>query len=74
MTHKLILHVGAPKTGTSHMQDLLFRNPDALAAIQAQTWQDGRLRTVTLGSLGSFRVDSQTTGTGDGTTQLGGIG
>ena len=32
MTHKLILHVGAPKTGTSHMQDLLFRNPDALAA------------------------------------------
>ena len=32
MTHKLFLHVGAPKTGTSAMQDLLFRNPDVLAA------------------------------------------
>jgi hypothetical protein len=32
VTHKLLLHVGTPKTGTSHMQDLLFRNPDALAA------------------------------------------
>jgi two-component system, OmpR family, sensor histidine kinase TrcS len=32
---------------------------DVIAAINAQRWQDGRLRTVTLGSLGSFRVDSQ---------------
>jgi two-component system, OmpR family, sensor histidine kinase TrcS len=33
--------------------------PDVVAAIKAQPWQDDRLRTVTLGSLGSFRVDSQ---------------
>ena len=39
--------------------------PDVVAAIKAQPWQDGRLRTVTLGSLGSFRVDSQTTGADD---------
>ena len=31
MTHKLLLHVGAPKTGTSFVQDLLFHNPKALA-------------------------------------------
>lgn len=28
---KLILHVGTPKTGTSHLQDVLFRNRDVLA-------------------------------------------
>ena len=32
MTHrKVIVHVGAPKTGTSYVQDLLFSNRDALA-------------------------------------------
>jgi two-component system, OmpR family, sensor histidine kinase TrcS len=35
---------------------------DAVAAIKAQPWQDGRLSTVTLGSLGSFRVESQSAG------------
>ena len=39
--------------------------PDVVAAIKAQPWQDGRLRTVTLGSLGSFRVDSQAAGPDD---------
>ena len=39
--------------------------PDAVAAIQNQPWEDGRLRTVTLGSLGSFRVESQTAADGD---------
>jgi hypothetical protein len=29
---KVILHVGAPKTGTSFVQDRLFHNPEALAA------------------------------------------
>jgi two-component system, OmpR family, sensor histidine kinase TrcS len=38
---------------------------DVVAAIKAQPWQDGRLRTVTLGSLGSFRVESQTAGPDD---------
>ena len=33
--------------------------PDVVAAIKTQTWQDDRLRTATLGSLGAFRVDSQ---------------
>ncbi|OIN78997.1 HAMP domain-containing histidine kinase [Mycobacterium malmoense] len=33
--------------------------PDVVAAVEAQTWQDGLPRTVTLGGLGSFRVDSQ---------------
>lgn len=28
---KLLLHVGTPKTGTSHLQDVLFRNRDVLA-------------------------------------------
>ncbi len=31
MTKKLLLHVGAPKTGTSALQDRLFHNPDPLA-------------------------------------------
>ena len=39
--------------------------PDAVAAIKAHHWQDGQLRTVRLGSLGSFRVDSQTVGPAD---------
>ncbi len=39
--------------------------PDVVAAIKAQPWQDGRLRTVTLGSLGSFRVDSESAGPDD---------
>ncbi|MGA8547590.1 MAG: HAMP domain-containing sensor histidine kinase [Mycobacterium sp.] len=38
---------------------------DVVAAIKAQPWQDGRLRTVALGSLGSFRVDSQSAGPDD---------
>jgi two-component system, OmpR family, sensor histidine kinase TrcS len=33
--------------------------PDVVAAIKTQPWQDDRLRTATLGSLGAFRVDSQ---------------
>ncbi len=32
MAEKVILHVGAPKTGTSFLQDRLFHNPDVLAA------------------------------------------
>ena len=32
MTRKVILHVGAPKTGTSYVQDLLFSHREALAA------------------------------------------
>jgi two-component system, OmpR family, sensor histidine kinase TrcS len=39
--------------------------PDAVAAIKAQPWQDDRLRTVTLGSLGSFLVDTQSAGAED---------
>ncbi len=31
-TRKVLVHVGAPKTGTSFVQDLLFTNRDALAA------------------------------------------
>jgi two-component system, OmpR family, sensor histidine kinase TrcS len=38
---------------------------DVVAAIKAQPWHDDRLRTATLGSLGSFRVDSQPVGTED---------
>ena len=38
---------------------------DAVAAIKAQPWQDGRLSTVTLGSLGSFLVDTQSAGAED---------
>ena len=30
MTRRVLLHVGTPKTGTSHLQDVLFRNRDAL--------------------------------------------
>ena len=26
MTKRVLLHVGTPKTGTSHLQDVLFRN------------------------------------------------
>jgi len=37
--------------------------PDTVAAIKAQHWQDGQLTTVTLGSLGSFRVETQSAGT-----------
>jgi hypothetical protein len=32
VTRKVILHVGAPKTGTSYVQDLLFSHREALAA------------------------------------------
>ncbi len=39
--------------------------PDVVAAVEAQPWQDGRLRTVKLGSLGSFRAESQSAGTDD---------
>ncbi len=36
--------------------------PDVVAAIEAQPWRDDIPRTVTLGSLGSFRVDSESAG------------
>ncbi|GGF47729.1 hypothetical protein GCM10011519_22220 [Marmoricola endophyticus] len=32
MARTVLLHVGVPKTGTSYVQDRLFRNPEALAA------------------------------------------
>ena len=32
MSRKVLLHVGTPKTGTSYLQDVLFRNREALAA------------------------------------------
>ncbi len=32
MSHKVLLHVGTPKTGTSYLQDVLFRNRETLAA------------------------------------------
>jgi two-component system sensor histidine kinase TrcS len=35
---------------------------DVVAAIKAQPWHDGELRTVKLGGLGSFRVSSQSAG------------
>ncbi|WP_299058287.1 hypothetical protein [uncultured Nocardioides sp.] len=31
MSHTVLLHVGTPKTGTSHLQDVLFRNRERLA-------------------------------------------
>ncbi len=31
MTKRVLLHVGTPKTGTSHLQDVLFRNQEKLA-------------------------------------------
>ena len=31
MTKRILLHVGTPKTGTSHLQDVLFRNRTRLA-------------------------------------------
>lgn len=39
--------------------------PDVVAAIEAQPWHDGLPRTANLGSLGSFRVDSQRAGQHD---------
>jgi two-component system sensor histidine kinase TrcS len=39
--------------------------PDVIAAIKAQPRHDGQLRTVTLGSLGSYRVSSQSAGPDD---------
>jgi two-component system, OmpR family, sensor histidine kinase TrcS len=36
--------------------------PDVVAAIEARSWSDGLPHTVTLGSLGSFRVDSESAG------------
>jgi len=32
MSQKVLLHVGTPKTGTSYLQDVLFRNREPLAA------------------------------------------
>ncbi|MGA8845568.1 MAG: hypothetical protein WB471_03020 [Nocardioides sp.] len=32
MTRRVLLHVGTPKTGTSYVQDVLFRNRDTLTA------------------------------------------
>ena len=40
MTHKLLVHVGAPKTGTSFVQDLLFHNPQALAEVRAPLFEE----------------------------------
>ena len=31
MTRRVLLHVGTPKTGTSYLQDVLFRNQRTLA-------------------------------------------
>ena len=31
MSRRVLIHVGTPKTGTSHLQDVLFRNRDRLA-------------------------------------------
>ena len=31
MSRKVLLHVGTPKTGTSYLQDVLFRNREVLA-------------------------------------------
>src|ERR1700722_7003677 len=39
--------------------------PDVVAAIKAQPWHDGQVRTVTLSSLGSYRVSSQSAGADD---------
>jgi two-component system, OmpR family, sensor histidine kinase TrcS len=39
--------------------------PDVVAAIKAQPWRDGQVRTVTLSSLGSYRVSSQSAGPDD---------
>lgn len=39
--------------------------PDVIAAMEAQPWQDGPPRSVRLGSLGSFRVSSQSAGDRD---------
>ena len=36
-TRKVIVHVGAPKTGTSFLQDLLFTHRDTLARLRAGT-------------------------------------
>ena len=30
MSRRVLLHVGTPKTGTSHLQDVLFRNRERL--------------------------------------------
>ena len=30
MSRRVLLHVGCPKTGTSHLQDVLFRNQEVL--------------------------------------------
>jgi two-component system, OmpR family, sensor histidine kinase TrcS len=38
---------------------------DVVAAIKTQPWNDDQLHTVTLGSLGSFRVASQSAGADD---------
>jgi two-component system, OmpR family, sensor histidine kinase TrcS len=39
--------------------------PDVVAAIKAQSWRDGEIRTVRLGKLGPYRVSSQKTSAGD---------
>jgi two-component system sensor histidine kinase TrcS len=39
--------------------------PDVVRAIKAQPWRDGQVRTVTLSSLGSYRVSSQSAGPDD---------
>src|SRR5271170_42661 len=36
--------------------------PDVIAAIKAQSWRDGELRTVKLGRLGPYRMSSQQSG------------
>src|SRR5271155_5516171 len=39
--------------------------PDVVRAVKAQPWRDGQVRTVTLSSLGSYRVSSQSAGPDD---------
>jgi two-component system sensor histidine kinase TrcS len=39
--------------------------PDVVAAIKAQHWRDGEIRTLKLGRLGSYRVSSQQSGAND---------
>ncbi|WP_343577075.1 HAMP domain-containing sensor histidine kinase [Mycobacterium sp.] len=39
--------------------------PDVVAAIKAQRWRDGEIRTVKLGRLGAYRVSGQRTSAGD---------
>ena len=39
--------------------------PDVVSAMEAQPWRDGAGRTMTLGNLGSYQMDSNNAGDGD---------